>query len=218
MSEPEADLPDLSDLPENLPPFVRSVVETSATSSGRKRLWWTIGALLFLAFLAFLAVGANNPADPELVGPVQTTTTTQPRVRFGDFGESALRVQAAGTTLNPAATPYCVLVASSEAQRARGLMERQDLGGYDGMLFQFPADTKASFHMRNTPLPLTIAFFDRDGNFVSSADMAPCGNRRGCPQYRASAAYRYALEVPQGGLARLQVAPGSRLFVGGACT
>jgi uncharacterized membrane protein (UPF0127 family) len=215
VSEPAADL---SDLPENLPPFVRSAVETSATASGRKRLWWVIGGLLFLAALAFLAVGANGPADPELVGPAQSTTTTVPRVRFGDFGESALRVQAANTTLNPAVTPFCVLVAASDAQRAQGLMERPDLGGYDGMLFQFPSPTRAKFHMRNTPLPLTIAFFDREGTFVSSADLAPCGNRRGCPQYGASAPYLYALEVPQGGLARLQIAPGSRVFVGGTCT
>lgn len=213
--EPEVGLPDL---PENLPPVVRTLVEVSATPKGRKRLWWVIGGLLGLAFLAFLAVGANRPADPELVGAVQTTTTAPHRVRFGDFGESAVRVQAAGTVADPAATPYCVLVAATDAQRAQGLMERPDFGGYDGMLFQFPSDTRAKFHMRNTPLPLTIAFFDRDGNFVSSADMAPCGNRRDCPQYGAAAPYRYALEVPQGGLARLRIGLQSRLLLGGTCT
>jgi len=209
--------PTLDDLPENLPPTVRAVVEASATPSGRKVLWWVIGGLFGLAFLAFLAVGANRPADPVL-GAVESTTTTVPRVKFGNFGELALRVLAAGTKPDQGATPFCVLVADTPAERATGLTGRQDLGGYDGMLFVFPEETTSKFHMRNTPLPLTIAFFDAAANFVSSADMAPCGNRSNCPRYAASAKYRMALEVPQGGLGRLQVGPGSRLILGGTCT
>ncbi|HEX2038438.1 MAG TPA: DUF192 domain-containing protein [Acidimicrobiales bacterium] len=212
-AEPPTDL----DLPDNLPPTLRSVVEASATPGGRKVMWWVIGGLLGLAFLAFLAVGANRPADPVL-GAEPTTTTTVPRVKFGTFGELALRVLAPGTAPDPAATPFCVLMADTPAQRAQGLMGRQDLGGYDGMLFVFPQETTASFHMRNTPLPLTIAFFDTGGTFVSSADMAPCGNSARCPRYSAAGRYRMALEVPQGGLARLKVGPGSRLVLGGACT
>ena len=210
---PELDL----DLPENLPPTVRVLVEASATPKGRKVMWWVIGGLFGLAFLAFLAVGANRPADPVL-GAEPTTTTTQPRVKFGSFGELALRVLAQNTKPDPKATPFCVLVAETPQQRAQGLMHRQDLGGYDAMLFVFPQETDATFHMRNTPLPLTIAFFDSGGVFVSSADMAPCGNSSRCPRYAATGRYRTAIEVPQGGLARLKIGPGARLVLGGTCT
>jgi uncharacterized membrane protein (UPF0127 family) len=209
--------PGLDDLPENLPPAVRSVVEASATAGGRKVMWWVIGGLLGLAFLAFLAVGANRPADPVL-GAEATTTTTVVRVKFGDFTELALRVLAQGTAPDPGATPFCVLVADTAAERAQGLTGRQDLGGYDGMLFVFEEETTARFHMRNTPLPLTIAFFDTGGAFVSSTDMAPCGNSSRCPRYSATGRYRMALEVPQGGLGRLKVGPGARLVLGGTCT
>jgi uncharacterized membrane protein (UPF0127 family) len=215
MSDAEP-VPALDDLPENLPPTVRAVVEASATPRGRKVVWWSIGGLLGLAFLAFLAVGANRPADPVL--GAEHPTTTVPRVKFGDFGEMALRVLAPNTAPDPGATPFCVLVAESEAQRAQGLTGRQDLGGYDGMLFVFQADTTSPFHMRNTPLPLTIAFFDASAKFVSSADMAPCGNSRRCRRYAAAAPYRMALEVPQGGLGRLKIGPGAQLVLGGTCT
>lgn len=206
-----------SDLPENLPPTVRTLVEASATATGRKVMWWVIGGLLGLAFLAFLAVGANRPADPVL-GAVKTTTTTQPRVNFGNFDEMGIRVLAPNTKPEPGATPFCVLVAETPAQRAQGLMNRPDLGGYDGMLFVFPQETDAKFHMRNTPLPLTIAFFDSGGVFVSSADMAPCGNSSRCPRYAATGLYRTALEVSQGGLGRMKIGPGARLVLGGTCT
>jgi uncharacterized membrane protein (UPF0127 family) len=212
-SQPESDL----DLPENLPPTVRTLVEASATANGRKVMWWVIGGLLGLAFLAFLAVGANRPADPVL-GAVQTTTTTQHRVKFGNFNEMGIRVLAQNTKPDPGATPFCVLVAETPQQRAQGLTGRPDLGGYDAMLFLFPQDTDAKFHMRNTPLPLTIAFFESGGAFVSSADMAPCGNSSRCPRYAATGRYRTAIEVPQGGLARLKIGPGSRLILGGTCT
>jgi uncharacterized membrane protein (UPF0127 family) len=96
-------------------------------------------------------------------------------------------------------------------------MGRHDLGGYDGMLFRFPGDTTTRFYMRNTPLPLSVAWFDGAGRYVSQADMSPCADVDGCPEYAASAPYRTALEVPQGHLATLGVAAGSTITIGGAC-
>jgi uncharacterized membrane protein (UPF0127 family) len=96
-------------------------------------------------------------------------------------------------------------------------MGRGDLGGFDAMVFRFDADTTGSFYMRNTPLPLSIAWFDRNGVFVSSADMEPCPDRAGCPDYTAAAPYRLAVEVPKGGLGALGIDAGSSLMVGGGC-
>ena len=49
-----------------------------------------------------------------------------------------------------------------------------DMGGADGMVFLFDEPSTSAFWMRDTPMPLSIAFFDADGSFVSAADMEPC--------------------------------------------
>ena len=151
-----------------------------------------------------MAEGANQPADPTLVDAT-----------IPGFGEVsfAVRPEAAGS---PTAQ-LCALLAATQPQRARGLMEVTDLKGYAGMVFRFPEDTTSSFFMRNTPMPLSIAWFAADGRFVSAADMAPCPDQEGCPTYAPAGAYRYALEVPQGRLPELGVGPGSVLQLDGAC-
>jgi uncharacterized protein len=111
----------------------------------------------------------------------------------------------------------CVLVAATAAQRERGLMEVTDLKGYKGMLFVWEADTGGGFWMRNTPTPLSIAWFAADGSFVSSAEMEPCGDSDNCPTYNPDGDYRFALETFQGDLAALGAGPGSKLTVGGTC-
>jgi uncharacterized membrane protein (UPF0127 family) len=176
-----------------------------------RALRWAVAALLVVGGLAFLAVGANGPADPTLRaadGPVALNRTP-----FGDFGEIGFRIEGGAA----ATAARCALLAETAAQQARGLMERTDLGGYDGMLFKFASDTNSSFYMKDTPLPLSIAFFDASGAFVSTTDMAPCIHMPTCPTYAAAGPYRWALEVPQGALPRLAVGPGTRLVAGGPC-
>ncbi|HEX2062946.1 MAG TPA: DUF192 domain-containing protein, partial [Acidimicrobiales bacterium] len=117
----------------------------------------------------------------------------------------------------PTSAERCALLAESREQLARGLMGRRDLAGYDGMVFRFAGEHEGAFYMRNVPIPLSIAWFDAEGRFVSAADMAPCEDREGCPRYFAAAPYRYAIEVPAGGLDRLGIGPGSVLELGGGC-
>lgn len=113
---------------------------------------------------------------------------------------------------------FCALEADDGDERAQGLMGREDLAGYDGMLFVFDADTTGRFYMRNTPLALSIAFFTADGEWLAALDMEPCGNREDCPTYGPDAPYRLALEVPRGDLPRLGLdRAGSTLQVGGRC-
>ena len=170
-----------------------------------------IGAVL-VAGIAFLVKGADRPANPSLepaTGPV-----TLQRTHFGDFGEISFHIEGGAAQ---AAAQRCALLADTVAQHELGLMNRTDVGGYDGMLFRFPADTSASFYMKDTPLPLSIAFFDASGQFVSTADMAPCVHQDSCPLFNAPRPYRYALEVPQGALPRLAIGAGTRLVTGGPC-
>lgn len=116
-----------------------------------------------------------------------------------------------------ATSRWCALLADTRAERSRGLMHRQDLGPYAGMVFRFDENSQARFFMKNTPMPLSIAWFDAEGRFVSATDMAPCPADQDCPRYAAAGPYRYALEVPQGSLARLGVGDGSVLELGGGC-
>jgi uncharacterized membrane protein (UPF0127 family) len=96
----------------------------------------------------------------------------------------------------------------------------ETLGGYDGMLFVYEDDVEGAFWMKDTPLPLSIAYFDAAGGLVGTNDMAPCpdgGNQ--CPRYDAPGPYRRALEVPQGALDGVDLDPGgdTRLQETGAC-
>ncbi len=94
---------------------------------------------------------------------------------------------------------YSVAVADTGELRRQGLMGVTDLGSLDGMLFVFGSDTTGGFWMKDTLLPLDIAFFAADGSFVDGFVMEPC-TTPSCPSYRPSGAYRYAVEMPAGNM------------------
>lgn len=172
-----------------------------------KRLRWVVVAVLLASLLAFIVRGADEPSDPRL-SPVASAD----RQLLPGFGETLITVRSAqGSVFS-----WCLLLASSVEQRARGLMQVTDpnLGGYSGMLFRFESDMDHIanfFYMRNTPMPLSIAFLDGAGGVVSTADMAPCDDVAGCPEYHAAAPYRATIEVPQGRLASLGIEPGATI-------
>jgi hypothetical protein len=137
----------------------------------------------------------------------------RPAVAGGGFQQIGFAVRSAtGVTVR-----HCGLLALTTAQQNQGLMNRTDLAGYDGMLFQWLDPTTTQFYMKDTPISLSIAWFDENGHFVSATDMAPCGAVATCPLYSASAPYVVALEVPKGQLGPLGVGAGSTISVGGAC-
>ena len=138
---------------------------------------------------------------------------------FAGFGTVSFRLVPAGHPAGEAGSVArrCALLAGTAEQRQRGLMGARSLEGHDGMIFRFEADTSGGFWMKDTPLPLSIAWFTADGELVGQADMEPCLDHPSCPTYGPSRPYRLALEVPRGGLAALGVGPGSRLVLGPAC-
>ena len=89
-------------------------------------------------------------------------------------------------------------------------MEVTDLQGYSGMAFVYEEDVQNSFYMRNTPMPLSIAWIAADGSVVTITDMEPCEDRDGCPSYAPAGPYRYAIEVPQGDARRRSASPSRR--------
>ena len=90
-----------------------------------------------------------------------------------------------------------VEIASNGDQRSYGLMYRKWLHPDKGMVFQFPSDSQGGFWMKNTLIPLSIAFYEADGTIVDILDMEPC-EADPCEVYAPAAPYRGALEVNQG--------------------
>jgi uncharacterized membrane protein (UPF0127 family) len=104
---------------------------------------------------------------------------------------------------------YTVEVARTEEERKDGLMFRKKLEKQHGMLFVFPYDQKLSFWMRNTSLPLSIAFIGKDGSIKEIFDMTPHSERPVLSTYFV----RFALEVNQGEFAELGIQPGDKVLL-----
>jgi uncharacterized protein len=138
-------------------------------------------ALIFVA-LALAACGGKGGSD----GPRVVITTVS--------GEVTVEVE----------------VADDEAERARGLMGREALAQDAGMVFLFPDETEGAFWMKDTLIPLSIAFYDEDGRILRILDMEPC-LQEPCPLYDPGVAYRGALEVNQGAFARWNVRVGDHV-------
>ncbi|NOX29532.1 MAG: DUF192 domain-containing protein [Actinobacteria bacterium] len=114
-----------------------------------------------------------------------------------------------GTVIG-ANAPVPVLVAETSDQRSQGLMHVADLEGWVGMWFEFPEPTSGSFWMKDTLLPLSIAWVDADRIVVAMADMEPCRSED-CPSYFPGVDYVSALEVEQGQLDELGISLGTVL-------
>ena len=76
------------------------------------------------------------------------------------------------------------------------------------MAFRYPEPRTGTFWMKNTILPLSIAFFAPDGAFMSSFDMKPCTAPK-CPNYGTPEDFLISVEVPQGELSRFGIGPES---------
>ncbi len=96
-------------------------------------------------------------------------------------------------------------VAATEASRSYGLMNRASLPPDHGMLFVFESVGMPCFWMKNTPLPLSIAFLDTSGRIVNIADMQPYSLDNHCP----TGPIAYALEMEQGWFRQRQIKAGS---------
>lgn len=102
-----------------------------------------------------------------------------------------------------------VEVARTGVERRTGMMHRRRIGPDEGMLFVFPGEEVLTFYMKNTHVPLSIAFIRSDGTIDRIAGMAPqslaaCASRRPC---------RYALEMPQGWFSKHGVWEGDRVAI-----
>jgi uncharacterized membrane protein (UPF0127 family) len=98
-------------------------------------------------------------------------------------------------------------VAADFSTRAQGLMHRKFLGQNDGMLFVFDEAAIHCMWMKNTLIPLSVAFLDEQGAIINIADMRPHSEQSHCAAQPA----RYALEMNRGWFAQRGIKPGVRL-------
>ena len=149
------------------------------------------GFLVVLVLGSFLAVGATFPSASEASFPRGTATITK-----ANGSKIVLQVELARTP----------------AQHALVLMNRRSLAPRSGMVFEFTRPTTSAFWMKNTLIPLDIAFYDGRGRILRILTMKPCLTAA-CPVYDPGVTYRGALEVNAGALRRWGVARGDRIVV-----
>jgi len=111
------------------------------------------------------------------------------------------------TTLSVGMHNIKAQLAVSPEQRQIGLMHRAEMPTQEGMLFVFDTPSPQCFWMRNTLIPLSIAFLADDGTVVNIADMKPRSDDSHC----SAQPVRFALEMNQGWFAKRGVKPGSRI-------
>jgi len=101
-----------------------------------------------------------------------------------------------------------VEIADDLPEQERGLMDRTALGKDRGMLFVYSDEEVRSFWMKNTLVPLSIAYVDSDGRIVDLQDMKPLDDDP--PHYVSAEPAQYALEVNQGFFAEHGIKVGDR--------
>jgi uncharacterized protein len=89
-----------------------------------------------------------------------------------------------------------VEIADGYLEQVMGLMYRKSLGENRGMLFVYEEEDERSFYMKNTSIPLSIAFMDAEGNIVDIQQMKPFDDEP--PSYVSAEPAQYALEVNRG--------------------
>lgn len=130
-----------------------------------------------------------------LIAPFSSSMASE---SVSDFQTISLKIQS---------TAIKVELAQTEEQRTKGLMFRKKLNKNSGMLFDFGAFAKVCMWMKNTYIPLSVAFIDEDGVIVNIEDMAPLTTTSHC----SAGWVRYALEMNQGWFAAKKIKQGSKI-------
>ena len=157
----------------------------------------SIATLTLLFASLFLAAGCGGEGSPAPSGaPGETApATTAPATTAPSSGsEAAQATTLAIISSDGTRTEVEIEIADDRAEQQRGLMERTELAENAGMLFVFDREEPRSFWMRNTLIPLSIAYIDSDGRIVDIKDMQPL-DETSVPSAEPA---QYALEVNQG--------------------
>ena len=154
------------------------------------------GALAGVAAAALLAGCADNASGE--VPPLHP--------RIDGLAQTVVEIDTTDDTV-------AALVAATPEQRQRGLQEVEELPDGTGMLFLFDRDRTTGFWMKDTVVPLEIAFVAADGRIVEILSMEPC-EQDPCEIYAPEESYRAALEVPDGWMTERDVRAGDHMSWG----
>jgi uncharacterized protein len=138
-----------------------------------------------------------------VAGPGSDELALHPRLE--DWPRTAVEV-----VTGDEAHEVAALVAAVPDKRQRGLQDVERVPDGAGMLFVFDRDRTSGFWMKDTLVPLEIAFATHEGRIVEVLSMEPCESDP-CTVYRPDAAYRVALEVPDGWFSERGVGTGDHL-------
>ena len=150
--------------------------------------------------------GAASPVGPAgPVGPAASVELANPAL---NLPQGRLEISRAGQV----ELRLHVQIAATEDSRATGLMGITHLSDKAAMAFVFDGPTTTSFWMKDTLVPLDIAFWDAGGRIVSILAMMPC-TADPCPLYSAATIYVGAVEVAAGALRHSGVRIGDRAIL-----
>src|SRR5919112_1327245 len=176
-------------------------------TESKMRVQVAFRALLFVLLLLIASCGGGDSSAPEEEGPAttapaQTTTEGTQNTTLASAPDESTTITITGT--NGERTEVEVEIADDATEQRRGLMERTELAENAGMLFVFEREEPRSFWMRNTLIPLSIAYIASDGRIVDIQDMQPLDETA----HPSAEPAQYALEVNQGFFAERGIAVG----------
>jgi uncharacterized membrane protein (UPF0127 family) len=166
-------------------------------TESKMRIQVAFRALLFVLLLLIASCGGGENSTPEEEGPAttapaQTTTEGTQNTTLASAPDESTTITITGT--NGERTEVEVEIADDATEQRRGLMERTELAENAGMLVAFNREGPRSFWMRNTLIPLSIAYIASDGRIVDIQDMQPLDDT----SHPSAEPAQYALEVNQG--------------------
>jgi uncharacterized membrane protein (UPF0127 family) len=159
------------------------------------------------AALASLVLPACSAHRSPAAGPTGSAAA--------DVANPSLDLPQGTVTITRSSTPELSLhvqIADTDAARSTGLMGVKKMSDQAGMAFVFGGPTTESFWMKDTLIPLDIAFWDAQGRIVSAFTMTPCAADP-CQLYTPSAPYVASVEMNAGLLARNRVKIGNTIML-----
>ncbi len=177
---------------------------------------------LLILFFCLLYVGCNlisggkkhNQQKNAHNFPTKSQTTTQNKPETSK--EMSKKQKKALQTIKVGKETVRVEIADTPLKQQRGLSFRKELPQGQGMLFIFPEERQLSFWMKNTFIPLSIGFFDKNKKLLNVLQMTPVkpGQKSGNLQlYQSQGPAMYALEVPVGWFQQKGISPGAQLQI-----
>ena len=170
---------------------------------------WTLLSVVVLTFLLFGCGVTGTKQDtqsqntPQASGSGAATQTEETTSR--PPGLRAVVIDASGGKK----VEVLIEIADGPFEQVRGLMHRTVLGEDRGMLFVYPEEQRLSFWMKNTLIPLSVAFIDSERRIIDIQDMKPLDDEP--PSYVSAEPAQYALEVNQGFFEKRGVKVGDRV-------